>query len=143
MRINAAVVLLEQCTANQATLIFETAREARLMARPGHRADHHAVLWARHPGRVGLHKRARLAHVQRPHRRRPSPRSNPGQRRRQTPAQVALRPARAARHHQLSFVAEGHLFDHHGASPSSRAHTLPWRTPFPLPSLPALEKPET
>jgi hypothetical protein len=98
-------------------LIFEAAREACLVARPRHRADHDTVLRTRHPGRIGLHKRLRQAQVRRP----PAPAAltkiEPGAATPTHPAAVTLMPARPRPDHNLSLRTEEHVLDHRGAQP--------------------------
>jgi len=100
------------------------------------------VTATRHPRRLGLDERQRRAEIQRA----PAPTTvaeiKPRAATPADPTAITLATMRPDRDHDLSLVADKDVLYDRALKPSSLAHTLTPRTSHPLPSIPALKKPE-
>ena len=112
-------------------LVLKAAREARVVPRPRHRGDHHAVLIAADPGRFGFQVGEARPEIQRPP---PAAALTPVIARAAPAAMratITLPRLRAQRDHQRPVGLELHILDHRSMDPEQplpypeRAHVAP------------------
>jgi hypothetical protein len=123
-------------------LVLERPREPRAMTRPG--TAQTTTPWRRHVTRGACASTYAivLSRSSARHRRRPSPRSNPGLRRQQIPQRS---PSRQLGRAATTISPSSPICTSSTtarAKPNGRAHTRVPRTSHPLPSVPVLKKPE-